>query len=69
MKVELKQIIDQLTEACGLDDGYKVSALIDDENDNKIVGWTIVKVYDDGHIEPYNDVKFNNINELINAYL
>ena len=69
MKVELKQIIDQLTEVCGLDDGYKVSALIDDENNNKIVGWTIVKVYDDGHIEPYNNVKFNNINELINAYL
>ena len=68
MKVELKQIIDQLTEACGLSDGYKVSALIDDEN-NKIVGWTIVRVYEDGRIEPYNDVKFKNINELINAYL
>ena len=68
MKVELKQIIDQLTEACGLSDGYKVSALIDDENDNKIVGWTIVRVYEDGRIEPYNDVKFNNIKELIEAY-
>lgn len=69
MKVELKQIIDQLTEACGLSDGYKVSALIDDENDNKIVGWTIVKVCEDGRIEPINDVKFKNIDELINAYL
>ena len=68
MKVELKQIIDQLTEACGLSDGYKVSALIDDEN-NKIVGWTIVRVYEDGRIEPINDVKFKNIDELINAYL
>lgn len=67
MKIELKQIIDQLTEACGLDDGYKVSALIDD-NEN-IVGWTIVKVFEDGHIEPINDVKFKNIDELINAYL
>ena len=68
MKIELKQIIDQLTEACGLSDGYKVSALIDDEN-NKIVGWTIVRVYEDGRIEPINDVKFKNIDELINAYL
>ena len=67
MKVELKQIIDQLTEACGLDEGYKVSALIDD-NEN-IVGWTIVKVCEDGRIEPINDVKFKNIDELINAYL
>lgn len=66
MKVELKQIIDQLTEACGLDEGYKVSALIDNEN---IVGWTIVKVFDDGRIEPYNNIKYNNIDELINAYL
>ena len=69
MKVELKQIIDQLNEVCGLSDGYKVSALIDNENNNKIVGWTIVKVYDDGHIEPINGVKFKNINELINAYI
>ena len=68
MKVELKQIIDQLTKACGLSDGYKVSALIDDEN-NKIVGWTIVRVYENGRIEPINDVKFKNIDELINAYL
>ncbi len=69
MKIELKQIIDQLTKVCGLSDGYKVSALIDNENNNKIVGWTIVKVYDDGHIEPINDAKFKNINELINAYI
>lgn len=69
MKIELKQIVDQLTETCGLDDGYKVSALIDTENNNEIIGWTIVKGFEDGHIEPINDVKFNNINELINAYL
>jgi hypothetical protein len=69
MKVELKQIIDQLSETCNLDKGYKVSALIDDENDNKIVGWTIVKVYDDGKIKPLNDVKFKSIKELIETYV
>jgi len=68
MKVELKQIIDQLTEACCLSDGYKVSALIDDENDNKIVGWTIVKVYEDGRIEPLKNINFKSIKELIEAY-
>ena len=40
MKIELKPIIDQLSEAIELDDGYKVSALIDNRED--IVGWTIV---------------------------
>jgi hypothetical protein len=69
MKIELKQIIDQLIEVCGLSDGYKVSALIDDENDNKITGWIIVKIWEDGRIKPINNVKFKNINELINAYL
>ena len=38
MKVELKEIIEQLSEAINLSEGYKVSALIDDEQDNKIVG-------------------------------
>ena len=69
MKVELKQIIDQLSEAIGLGKGFKVSALIDDENDNKIVGWTIVKVYENGKIEPLKDVTFKSIKELIEAYI
>ena len=66
MKVELKQIIDQLTEAIRLDKGYKVSAIIDD-NEN-IIGWIIVKVYNDGRIEPLKNIRFNNIKELIEAY-
>lgn len=66
MKVELKQIIDQLTETCDLKKGWKVSALIDD-NEN-IIGWTIVKVYNDGRIEPLKNIRFNNIKELIEAY-
>lgn len=67
MKVELKEIIDQLSEAIGLSQYYKVSALIDDEQDNKIVGWTVVMVHADGTIEPIGH-KYNNIKELINAY-
>lgn len=67
MKVELKEIIDQLSEMIGLSQYYKVSALIDDEQDNKIVGWTIVRVFEDGKIEP-NGQKYNNLKELLNAY-
>lgn len=67
MKVELKQIIDQLTEACELNKNYKVSALINDNGD--ISGWCIVKVYNDGHIKPINNIRFNNIKELIEAYI
>jgi hypothetical protein len=34
MKIELKPIIDQLTEAIELPNGQKVSALIDDDGDS-----------------------------------
>jgi hypothetical protein len=66
MKVELKEIIDQLTDAINLRDDFKVSALVDDD---KIVGWTIVEVHEDGSIKPIDkNLKFNNIKELVKAY-
>lgn len=68
MKVELKEIINQLTEAVNLDEGFKVSALIDDTT-SKIVGWTIVEVADDGTISMVDkDMKFNTIKELLQFY-
>lgn len=68
MKVELKQIIDQLTEAVNLQEGFKVSALIDDTT-SKIVGWTIVEVSDDGTISMVDkDMKFNTLKDLFDAY-
>ena len=51
MKVELKPILDQLSEVIELPDDYKVSAVFDD-NGNKLVAWTIVKVEEDGTLEP-----------------
>jgi len=65
MKVELKQIIDELTDAINLPKGYKVSAIVDID---KIIGWTIVEVHEDGSINPISDKKFNNIKELISEY-
>jgi hypothetical protein len=68
MKVELKEIINQLTEAVNLQEGFKVSALIDDTT-SKIVGWTIVEVADDGTISMVDkDMKFNTIKELFDNY-
>ena len=68
MKIELKPIIDQLTEAINLEKGYRVSALIDEDDNNKLVGWTIVKVLEDGVILPQCDHKYDNIKQLIQAY-
>lgn len=65
MKVELKQIIDELTDAINLPKGQKVSAIIDTD---KIVGWTIVEVHEDGSIKPISDKKFNNLKGLISKY-
>ena len=65
MKIELKQIIDELTDAINLPKGQKVAALIDID---KIVGWTIVDVHEDGSIKPIADKKFNNLKDLITEY-
>ena len=65
MKVELKQIIDELTDAISLPKGQKVSALVDID---KIMGWTIVEVHEDGIINQITDKKFNNLKELISEY-
>jgi len=58
MKVELKQIIDQLTEAIGLEPPKKVAAVLDD-NAN-IIGWTIREVAEDGTLIP---VKCNGLKD------
>ena len=68
MKIELKEIINQLSEGINLAEGFKVSALIDENNNNEIVGWTVVKVAEDGTIKPI-DKFYNNLKELINAYM
>lgn len=64
MKIELKEIINQLSEAIQLDNGTKVSAIIDG---NSIVGWTIVTVFDDGTIKPISDKVYKNLKELLYA--
>jgi hypothetical protein len=67
MKVELKQVIDQLTEALNLTENVKVCALIDDSEN--IVGWNVVDVNEDGKITPQFDSYFKNLKELINFYI
>ena len=62
MQVELKEIIDQLTDVCNLREGHKVSALVNDEH--RVVGWTIVEVHDDGTISPI-DGKYDTIRKLL----
>ena len=65
MKVKLKQIIDELTDAIGLPEGQKVGAIVDKGN---VVGWIIVDVYENGRIKPISDKKYNNIKELLTNY-
>ena len=69
MKVELKEIVDQLTEAIELKPGYKVSALIDTDNNDKLCGWMIVQKSEDGSVTPVDSTKFNNLKELLKAYV
>ena len=60
MKIELKPIIDQLTEALEIREGYKVAAVTEDD---VLIGWTIVKVYEDGGIKELSD-DYKTIKEL-----
>ena len=69
MKVELKEIVDQLTEAIDLKPGYKVSALIDTDNGDKLCGQMIVQKSEDGSVTPVDGTKFNNLKELLKAYV
>lgn len=62
MKVELKEIINQLSESIQLENDTKVSAIIDG---HKIVGWTIVTVFEDGTIKPIGDKVYKNLKELL----
>jgi hypothetical protein len=66
MKVELKQIIDQLSDALDLAEDQKVAALVEDE---EIVGWTIVNVFENGVITPVNNKKFTDIKDMFKSIL
>ena len=65
MKIELKEIVDQLTAAVGLSEGYKVAANISE--DEHITGWTIVKVEEDGTLIPQWST--TSLRELLQHYL
>ena len=67
MKVELKQIIDQVTEALDLPDYLRVCALIDDI-DNNIVGWNVAEIDEYGDIRLIFDKGFENLKEMFKFY-
>ena len=67
--IALKQICDQLKEAIGLDDEHNVAALIDEECDTEVKGWTIVSVSNSGEIKPCTSQSFSTIKELMYSWL
>lgn len=64
MKIELKEIVDQLTMVCDLPNDHKIAAIIDEDNDNEILGWEIVKVYENT-ILPIDNKVYTTIKDLI----
>lgn len=67
--IALKQICDQLKEAIGLDDEHNVAALIDEDCDTEVKGWTIVSVSNSGEIKPCTSQSFSTIKELMYSWL
>ena len=69
MKIDLKIICDQLTEAIGIKDKRKVAALIDDQNDNEFIGWCIVRYNtENGEIIPMLGTKCKTLKELFENF-
>ena len=69
MKVELKEICEQITEALPLGKGCKVAACFENPETGKLIGWIIVKEdKKTGAIEPQGE-KYQNLKELFNACL
>ncbi len=72
MKIELKQIIEQLNEAICLEPNFTVAAMFNEDtpiDDSEIIGWTIAEKYEDGTVVPIADFDgFKTIKELIEAY-
>ena len=68
MKVQLKEITDQLTDVSGLPKNQKVAALIDDNSDGVVNGWTVVECDVNGNIHSIFDYSYPTINELLLEY-
>lgn len=61
MKIELKEIVQQLSELLNLPEDERVSACFDGD---KLVGWNVVYVAEDGTITPTFDEIYPSIAEL-----
>jgi len=68
MKVELKEICEQITEALPLKKNHKVAACFENPENGKLVGWIIVKENKKtGAIEPQGE-RYQNLKDLFDAY-
>lgn len=67
--IDLKLVIDQLTEAIGLKDDRKVAALFDDQNNNEFIGWCIVRYNkENGEIIPMLGTKYYTLKEFLENF-
>lgn len=63
--INLKQICDQLTEAMCLPEGYRVAAVIDENNKTVVQEWCVVRMADTGRVVTIGDESFKTIKELL----
>ena len=68
MKLDLKIVCDQLTEAIGIKDNRKVSAVINEEYDNEFLGWCLVRQEENGQIIPQLGTRVATIKELFENF-
>lgn len=69
MQIELKELIDQLTEALNLPEGQKLGACVDYKKKPVIQGWCIVRIFPDGRIEPINKTVYPRLKDVLENLL
>ena len=67
MKIELKEIVEQLSDALGLENGLKVAACFKEPGSEELVGWIIVKINKDGNVLPQGE-KVDSLKDLFEKY-
>lgn len=67
MKIELKEITEQLTSALGLKKNLQVAACFKEPGSEELVGWIIVKKEKNGNILPHGE-KVDNLKDLFEKY-
>lgn len=63
-RIELEPVIKQLTDVLGIEKPYTVAAVIDEEDNNKLLGWSLARVNTDGTLTEFEEYRCDTLEEF-----